>query len=158
MIKFGDERLPQRFWDKVRVTDSGCWEWRASRNQHGYGRYRLDGNGPEQGTHRVAYAAFIGPVPDGLHVLHDCDNPPCVNPGHLHAGTRTQNMREMVERGRFRNQNVGRTHCARDHEYTPENTYVFPNGKRECRTCKRAANRRHYWRKAEAALPAGGAA
>lgn len=51
-------------------------------------------------AHRLSHELHTGPIPDGLHVLHSCDNPPCVNPGHLRVGTRSENLSESVARGR----------------------------------------------------------
>jgi len=122
-----------RFWAKVDKSGD-CWIWTAGRLRQGYGRF--DG----QLAHRVAFAFERGPVPDGMFVLHSCDNPPCVNPGHLRLGTHVDNMREMRERRR--SPYLQRTHCPNGHEYTPENTYVAGNGSRtwrNCRACNRAA-------------------
>lgn len=73
-----------------------CWPWPgALQAGHGYG---IVGHGTY--AHRVSYVAHHGLIPDGLFVLHSCDNPPCVNPAHLRAGTNADNMRDAVERGR----------------------------------------------------------
>lgn len=53
-------------------------------------------------AHRLAYELGVGPIPDGMHVLHQCDNPRCINPAHLSLGTHSQNMKECSERGRAR--------------------------------------------------------
>lgn len=52
---------------------------------------------------RVAYEIYVGPIPAGLHVLHKCDNPPCVNPDHLFVGTPLDNARDCSAKGRRRN-------------------------------------------------------
>lgn len=75
-----------------------CWLWLASKAPGGYGQVRI--NRVLVRAHRVAYERAVGPVPDGLHVLHRCDNPPCCNPAHLFVGTRSDNMRDMVAKGR----------------------------------------------------------
>jgi hypothetical protein len=64
-------------------------------------------------VHRVAWKEWIGPIPDGLCVLHRCDNPPCFNPDHLFLGTKTDNHEDMVRKGR-RNVARGEQH-ARTH-------------------------------------------
>lgn len=82
------------------VTDRGCWEYKGSRHERGYGIIWMDGQ--KWRAHRLAFKLWKGEIPEGLEVLHSCDNPPCFNPAHLSAGTHLQNMREMVERGRVR--------------------------------------------------------
>lgn len=64
----------------------------------GYGTMQV--NGVEKGAHVWAFISAYGPVPDGLQVLHSCDNQPCVNPAHLRAGTHGDNMADKVERDR----------------------------------------------------------
>lgn len=86
-----------RFWSKV---DKGgdCWVWTAGRIKRGYGRFRMYGR--RYLAHRVAYLLSVGPIPDGMGVLHRCDNPPCCNPAHLFLGTDADNSRDMVTKGR----------------------------------------------------------
>lgn len=86
-----------RFWARVRKGD-GCWEWTGARTRHGYGWVTIGGK-PGR-AHRWAYIFAVGPIPDGMHILHSCDNPPCCRPDHLHVGTHAENMIEMSQRGR----------------------------------------------------------
>ena len=92
-------RIPieQRFWPKVEKTD-GCWIWRGFRQKAGYGVTTVDRRCWL--THRVAWTLCCGPIPDGLGVLHHCDNPPCVRPDHLFLGTNADNMADMNRKGR----------------------------------------------------------
>lgn len=89
----------KRFWDKVRKTDT-CWIWTASiRNKgRGYGQFCL--NGKMVRAHRVAYELEHGPIPQGMHVCHTCDNESCVRPSHLFLGTHTDNMQDKTAKGR----------------------------------------------------------
>lgn len=78
--------------------DTGCVEWTASVNTWGYGRVQI--NGARVLAHRVAYAEYVGPIPEGLYVLHKCDNRRCVNPAHLFLGTLQDNTDDMYAKGR----------------------------------------------------------
>lgn len=88
-----------RFWSKVsRGATDACWEWRASRNGQGYGEFGLRDRNVK--AHRVSYVIANGSIQDDLDVLHTCDNPPCCNPAHLFQGTHTDNMQDMLHKGR----------------------------------------------------------
>jgi hypothetical protein len=69
--------------------EDGCWEWNGYRNADGYGLTKH--NGKTSLAHRVAYILTKGPIPEGLGILHRCDNPPCCNPEHLFTGTQKDN-------------------------------------------------------------------
>ena len=90
-------QIEELFWKKVEKTD-WCWEWTAARNSDGYGFYCLYGKLFR--AHRLSWVFVHGPIPRGLCVLHKCDNPPCVNPGHLFLGTQKDNIRDCQMKGR----------------------------------------------------------
>lgn len=98
VVKIG-ERVPvgQRFWQKV-IKGDGCWEWQGCKQSHGYGQIRIDHK--SKLSHRVSWEMVNGPIPDGLHVLHKCDNPACVRPDHLFLGTHEENMEDRKRKGR----------------------------------------------------------
>jgi hypothetical protein len=95
-----DPPMIRRFWDKVEKSD-GCWNWKASKNKQGYGRFGIAA-GQSVNAHRVSYAIANGPIPIGLFICHVCDNPSCVNPDHLFAGTRQDNIDDMMIKKRSR--------------------------------------------------------
>lgn len=137
--------LSERLWSKVCILGADdCWEWRGSLDKAGYGRIMVGGRkGRPHSAHRVAWALHHGrEVPAGLHVMHECDNPPCCNPAHLRLGTRLDNMRDCAQKGRYRNQR--KTHCSQGHPLSGENLYLTTKGHRICRACRRAATDAAY--------------
>ena len=89
------DRFDAQGWD---VTSKGCWEWRGSRNDKGYGRFSYAGG---QLAHRYALERKLGMPLRRSSALHECDNPPCVSPEHLKEGTHDENMRQAAERRRL---------------------------------------------------------
>lgn len=100
-----DKKIATLFWSKVEKTRR-CWRWRGGQVKDGYGVFRFPG-GKKAGAHRVAYELAHGPIPEGMLVLHRCDNPVCVRPDHLVLGTHQDNMRD---RARKRRQARGEQH------------------------------------------------
>lgn len=124
------------------ALSTSCVEWQGARTDSGYGHFGRGGK--TWLVHRAVYEAIYGPIPDGLFVLHACDNPPCYNLEHLFLGTAGDNIRDAVAKGRFVGWNTYRTHCKHGHEFTPENTLIqLRAGKprRVCRTCARERRR-----------------
>jgi hypothetical protein len=136
-----------RFWANVNKDgpipahrpDLGpCWEWIGGTYQTGYGFFnvRVDGKPTIFGSHRYAYLMANGPIPDGLHVLHACDNRLCVRTepegwyevdgvllprrGHLWLGTQKDNMRDMTIKGRRSHGDDHYLRQATPHEFAHE--------------------------------------
>jgi hypothetical protein len=106
--------------------------------------------GRTRGAHRVAWTLTYGPIPKNLCVLHHCDNKPCCNPAHLFLGTKVDNARDMIVKGRQWQQL--KTHCPQGHPYSGDNLLINPtNGGRQCRTCIRGQRHRRYVTRARAA-------
>jgi hypothetical protein len=85
------------------VTETGCIEWSDYRNKKGYGVIHVGGTkGSVKLAHRVSYERSIGPIPEGMQVLHRCDNPPCINPNHFFLGNNNDNVQDSVRKGRRR--------------------------------------------------------
>lgn len=91
-----------RFTKHVEKTES-CWLWRGAVDTAGYGDCWFRGR--TTGAHRVSWQIFRGEIPDGLFVLHKCDNPICVNPDHLFLGTHSDNMQDASAKGRLKTPN-----------------------------------------------------
>lgn len=79
------------------VEENGCWTYSLSKRK-AYPEIKVAGK--QKFVHRLAFETYVGVIPDGLYVLHHCDNPRCHNPEHLYAGTLSDNMRDMWSRGR----------------------------------------------------------
>ena len=97
-----------------------CFEWQGARTNKGYGQVRNAGK--RVYVHRLVWSLVNGPIPDGLHVLHRCDNPPCVNPEHLWVGTNLDNARDCAEKGR---QNIQRGEASGRHVLTASDVAII---------------------------------
>jgi DNA-binding XRE family transcriptional regulator len=89
------------FWSQVDVSGGpdACWPWAGGRNKNNYGT--LKRKGKNYLAHRIAYTLTYGAIPeDKPHICHACDNPPCVNPRHLWAGTNLDNVKDKIKKGR----------------------------------------------------------
>jgi hypothetical protein len=126
-----------------------CHVWTGPLWRDGYGRFQAEGRGWL--AHRWLLGVVRGaPLAAGELGCHHCDNPPCVNVRHLYVGSPATNMRDMTDRGRnpVTAANMAKTRCDHGHEYTPDNTYRMPNGRRDCRACIRQRVREYKARRA----------
>jgi hypothetical protein len=136
----GSPVLPARIWAKLRVTDSGCWEWTGKRI-NGYGQ--VFAGGTMVYVHRLAYTVFVGEIPDNHDLDHylwpdgDCIGPPCAL--HTRPATRRENT---LRSAGFTSWNLAKEHCPAGHPYSGDNLYLNKKGYRDCRTCRRARKRR----------------
>lgn len=118
----------ERFWEKVSTpTPDGCWLWTGGTSIDGYGTFGLTKSKKTVRSHRWAYEALVGAIPEGLTLDHLCRNTLCVNPAHLEPVTSVVN----VQRGK-----ALITHCPHGHPYDSENTYHW-RGHRICKACQR---------------------
>lgn len=92
--------LATRFWARVqRAEGDACWLWLGVKDRKGYGRITLGTKNLK--AHRVSFELANGRLDDGMLICHRCDNPSCVRPDHLFAGTASDNMRDAVRKGRL---------------------------------------------------------
>lgn len=130
----------EAFWAKVDIRGpTECWVWQGRRFPSGYGGWR------NAYAHRVAYLSVYG-EPDERCICHRCDNPPCVNPGHLFAGSFKDNIQDAISKGRFyqhRMQRNRKTLCRYGHVRDLERGV--------CPECRRAYAKRGYWKRKHAA-------
>lgn len=135
-----------RFYLRLKRTANGCIEWTGTTKTSGYGTIKIDGVSVR--THRLAWEIANGPIPDGLWVLHHCDNRSCCNVDHLFLGTHADNMADKTAKGRGNFQK--KTHCPQGHPYDEANTQIRTNGRhRQCRTCRRESCRRQRAKRGE---------
>lgn len=132
------QKTIDRFMNFVSMEPmSGCWLWSGAtvpsgrRQQSRYPMFKF--NKKNYRGNRMSWMLFRGNVSGGLHVLHKCDVPLCVNPDHLFLGTHDENMKDKLRKNRDHNQRKGS--CPKGHAYELDNLYSHPDGSRKCRTC-----------------------
>lgn len=90
-------------------------------------------------VYRLVLLAFVGPCPEGMEACHWDDDTTNNKLENLRWGTRSDNAQDMIRNGN--NRELRKRYCPKEHEYTPENTYVYPSGARQCRICREERQR-----------------
>ena len=89
--------ISERFWSHVdKGEPNECWHCALTPSQY-YPRFHID-NDYDESAHRMAWLLTTGKIPNDMLVLHKCGNPRCANPNHLYLGSRSDNMRDYIER------------------------------------------------------------
>ena len=130
-VNFGDPRVPEPLWDKVVISESGCWIRTEGLTDKGYAKLYHDGK--RHRAHRLYYTLLAGPIPEGLVLDHLCRVRNCVNPDHLEPVTQLVNVR----RGRSGQPQLAKTHCPHGHPYSGSNLSINSKGGRRCKECAR---------------------
>lgn len=125
--------IEQRLRRKLRLGPGGCWIYTGARNEKGYGKFAV-ARGVTRLAHVVAYELWVGEIPPGHELHHDCERKMCCNPAHLILLTRAEHS--AIHRHEF---------CKNGHPLFGENLYE-KSGRRGCKECRRA-NWRDYYRR-----------
>lgn len=123
----------QSFLERVVETDDGHWLWTGAISGNGRGYCQV--NGKTVAATRVSWELRHGAAPVGMHLHHTCPVKLCVNPDHLEPMTKQQHAKEHHPIA---------SACLRGHKFDAQNTYITPQGRRQCRACNRYRKRRAY--------------
>lgn len=149
-----NEKRLARGLQKYIVTPSGCWEFTGCKNPLGYGMICVRegdiGKSYKVRAHRASYEKVKGPIPEGYHVHHVCENKSCINPDHLIALTPQDHIVNYTP-GSWSYENRHRTHCNKGHERTPENRReVRTRDSYVCKICELARDKARWPQRSEA--------
>lgn len=143
------ELIKARFWTNVsRINDTACWNWEGTLTPGGYGQFYIT-KGTQWQSHRFVWQSVFGGIPDGLWVLHKCDNRKCCNPFHLYVGTAADNSFDAISRGRNYIP-VEKKFCKRGHPMTEDNLVIWKCNRsrsgytRMCKKCRKANEAKDY--------------
>ena len=95
-----NEALVDRLVAGMKLRSDGCWIWMKGKDKDGYGLERMPGTRLTRRAHRMSWEVRNGAIPAGLMVLHRCDEPSCINPGHMFLGTALDNAKDRDQKGR----------------------------------------------------------
>lgn len=135
---------PDNLLRRMEPQPNGCIYYTGDTNNHGYGRLARDGVTVQ--AHRAAYEYFVGPIPEGMVVDHECHNSDASCPGGACPHRRCVNWEHLAPKTGAANiaasprSNVSKTHCVHGHEFTEENTRMRSDGSRRCLRCQAASN------------------
>ena len=121
----------KRFLSKIKIIESGCWEFTGHLDKYGYGQIKI--NRKTILTHRYIYEYYYGTICPDLTIDHLCRNRACCNPLHLEQVTKQENNKRGNSASGI---NKRKTHCKRGHEFTKENTIIKKMEKRCCKICQ----------------------
>ena len=143
--RFGDERLPERFWNKVEPEpNTGCWLWSGADKRNGYGQITISGK--KLSVHRLAFTVLSGAIPAGLDLDHLCRVRCCVNPEHLEPVTRQTNL---LRGQTYPARNAAKATCPKGHAYDRLVRRGDGSVGRGCRVCSRETNGKYRKNNAE---------
>jgi HNH endonuclease len=130
IARFGDERLPARFWDKAHPMEDGCWLWSGFINRGGYAHFSASHTVCVR-AHRLAYEVLVGQITEET-LDHLCRQPSCVNPNHLEPVSYAENVLRGTGLAAM---NARKVSCKRGHALLGYNLVITGQGNRSCRTC-----------------------
>ena len=146
-MRFYNKTAKERLYIGAIYREDGCISFRPSYRADGYAKFYTGSH--QVGAHLASWELENGPIPDGYVVDHLCHDPKicvggascfhreCINPEHLKAVTRSQNSSGNRNSRSWHLKEV----CVNKHELTEENLYIYPNGNRQCRECRRQYRR-----------------
>ncbi len=120
---------PEDVWKRInKKSDEECWNWIGVISKTGYGHMRI--NYKHHLVHRIVYKEICGSIPEGMCVLHKCDNRSCCNPKHLYIGTYKDNSCDMINRGRKASQIGEKNNASKlTNEEINQIKFLFSTGK-----------------------------